>query len=158
MRAPLLVSCGLTLALAGCAAAVPGYVPDKARLKMLEKAKADPAATSPSAEGPYVPTARERGYSCRRLTGVMQLKLQQLRGNASQPTSAVTSLAAKAMERPMAGGSLDHSRDRARLVALNELMIEKKCGHFDIDAALDPASTGTPEPIRPEGKPPKKRR
>jgi hypothetical protein len=58
----------------------------------------------------------------------------------------------------MAGGRVkpdtesEHARDRARLVVLNELMVEKKCGRFDLEAALDPANTSTPEPIKPEGK------
>jgi hypothetical protein len=36
-------------------------------------------------------------------------------------------------------------------------MIEKKCGHFDLESALDPANTASPEPIRPPGKAGKRR-
>jgi len=171
MRAPILLSSALALlALAGCAAAMPGYVPEKGRLKLAKNADKSKAADQQTAsvtppDGTYVLTRAEREYSCRRLTGVIQIKAQQLRGDAaSAPTSRITSVTGSAMARPMAGGkpktvdTSEHGRDRARLVALNNLMIEKNCGHFDLDAALDPSSTETPEPIRAAGASDRKRK
>ena len=164
-----LSSASVLLALAGCAAAMPGYVPDKGRLQLAKSkaaAKSEPqAATTPvAADGSYTPTAAEKGFSCRRLTGVVQIKIQQFRAEASrQPTSRITTATQSAVAKPMAGGHVkpdnegEHARDRARLVALNDLMVEKKCGRFDIEAALDPANTSTPEPIKPEGKKQKKK-
>ena len=156
------------LSLAGCAAAMPGYVPDKGRLQLAKDkaAKAEPqVATPPPADGSYVPNAKEKSFSCRRLTGVIQIKIQQYRAEASrQPTSTITRASETAMAKPMAGGNVkpdsasEHARDRARLVALNELMVEKKCGRFDLDAALAPGNTETPEPIKPEGKKVKKKK
>ena len=170
MHALLRLSSALALlALAGCAAAMPGYVPDKGRLQLAKNkaaAKAEPQVANPvAADGSYAPTAKERGFNCRRLTGVLQVKIQQFRAEASrQPTSRITTATGAAMAKPMAGGRVkpdsesEHARDRARLVALNELMIEKKCGRFDLATALDPANTAAPELIKPEGKKEKKKK
>jgi hypothetical protein len=163
-----LSSASILLALAGCAAAMPGYVPDKGRLQLAKDkaaAKAEPKVANPiAADGTYILSASERKLSCRRLTGVLQIKIQHHRAAATrQPTSRITTATATAIAKPMAGGPVkpdnesEHARDRARLVALNELMIEKKCGRFDLEAALDPANTATPEVIKPEGKKSKKK-
>jgi hypothetical protein len=163
-----LFSGSILLTLAGCAAAVPGYVPDKGRLQLAKQkaaAKSEPQVATPvAADGSYVLSAKERGFNCRRLTGVLQIKIQQYRSDASRgPTSTITTATQSAIAKPMAGGQVkpdnegEHARDRARLVALNEMMIEKKCGRFDLAAALDPANTATPELIKPEGKKEKKR-
>ena len=163
-----LSSCATLLALAGCAAAMPGYVPDKGRLQLAKDkaaAKAAPQVSTPvAADGTYTLSASERGLNCRRLTGVLQIKIQQLRADISRtPTSRITAATESAIAKPMAGGRVkpdnesEHARDRARLTALNELMIEKNCGHFDLAAALDPANTATPELIKPEGKKGKKK-
>lgn len=164
-----LSSASALLALAGCAAAMPGYVPDKGRLQLAKDkaaAKAEPQAANPvAADGTYVPTTKERSLNCRRLTGVLQIKIQQFRAEMSRlPTSRITTATEAAMAKPMAGGHVkpdtdsEHARDRARLVALNELMIEKKCGRFDLATALDPANTATPEAIKPEGKKERKKK
>jgi hypothetical protein len=164
MRALIrLSSASALLALVGCAAAMPGYVPNKGRLQLAKDkaaAKTDPQAANPLAtDGTYTLTAKERSFNCRRLTGVLQIKIQQFRAEVSrQPTSLITTATGAAMAKPMAGGHVkpdtesEHARDRARLVALNELMIEKKCGQFDLTTVLDPANTAPPEPIKPEGR------
>jgi len=169
MRALVRLSSGsVLLALTGCAAAVPGYVPDKGRLQLAKQkaaAKSEPQVATPvSDDGSYVLSAKELGFNCRRLTGVLQIKIQQYRSDASRaPTSTITAVTQSAIAKPMAGGQVkpnsegEHARDRARLVALNELMIEKKCGRFDLAAALDPTNTATPDLIKPEGKKEKKR-
>jgi hypothetical protein len=161
MRALIRLSSGsVLLALAGCAAAVPGYVPEKGRLQLAKhKAAAKSEPQVAAADGSYVLSAKERGFNCRRLTGVLQIKILQFRSDASRaPTSTITTVTQSAIAKPMAGGQVkpdsdrEHARDRARLVALNELMIEKKCGRFDLATALDPENTETPELIKPEGK------
>ena len=152
MHVRILSSCVLALlALAGCAAAMPGYVPDKGRHKLAEAAAQARSETgTTAADGTYVPTAAEKGYSCRRLTGVMQLKIQQVRDSeANPPGGLLASLTSKSTPRHTATGttSAAYSEDRARLIAYNNLMIEKKCGHFDLDAALKAGNTETPELI-----------
>jgi len=140
------------LGLAGCAAAMPGYVPDKGRLKLAEAAaKANPGSSGTSgADGNYLPTAAEKGYTCRRLTGIIQLKIQQVRDTeANPPGGLMSSLTSKSTPRHTVSGSPApaFSEDRARLVALNNLMVEKNCGRFDLDDALKPGNTETPDPI-----------
>lgn len=163
MRAPNLCTSALAaLVLAGCAAAMPGYVPDKGRHKLAEaaaKARSDTTGTM-GAEGTYMPTTAELAYSCRRLSGILQLKIQQVRDTeANPPGGLVTSLTSKATPRyTAAGGTASaYSEDRARLIALNNLMIEKKCGSYDLEAALKPGNTETPEPIGAPGKSGKKK-
>jgi len=153
MRTPTLSICALlALNLAGCAAAMPGYVPDKGRHKLAEAvAKTGGGKVGEIAkDGTYVPTEAERGYTCRRLTGVVQLKIQQVRDTeANPPGGLIATLTTKSTPRHTSTGapSAVYSEDRARLIALNQLMVEKKCGRFDLDAALKPGNTETPEPI-----------
>ncbi len=166
---PYFASGCAVLLLVGCAAAMPGYVPDKGRHKIAvaaDKAKenASPPAPITTADGSYTPTDKERSFNCRRLTGIIQIKIQQLRDEMGQaPSSRITAVTEKALTKPMLGSQVkqntpaEQSRDRARLVALNQLMIEKKCGHFDLESALDPANTSSPEPIRAPGKAGKRR-
>jgi hypothetical protein len=148
---------------------MPGYVPDKGRLQLAKDkaaARSEPQVANPvAADGTYTLSAKERSLSCRRRTGVLQIKIQHFRAEATrQPTSRITTATETAIATPRAGGRVkpdnesEHARDRARLVALNELMIEKKCGRFDLEAALDPANTTAPEPIIPEGKKVKKKK
>ena len=153
MRTSILISCALLApGLAGCAAAMPGYVPDKGRHKLAEvaaQARSDRTGTT-AADGTYVPTSAERGYTCRRLKGVMQLKIQQVRdAEANPPTGLISSLTSKATPKhtPTGTPSAVYSEERARLIALNNLMVEKNCGHFDLDAAMKPGNTEMPEPI-----------
>jgi len=161
MRASVGSTCALALlVLAGCAAAMPGYVPDRSRNKFaVAAAKAKPDSTgSRASDGSYVPTAEERAYSCRRLTGIMQLKIQQVRDDeANPPGGLIASLSAKSSTpRHTTAGTpgVAYSDDRARLIALNEIMVEKNCGRFDLDAALKPGNTETPDPIgAPKKKP-----
>jgi len=153
MRTPILTISGLVmLGLVGCAAAMPGYVPDKGRHKLADAvAKAGGGKVGETAkDGTYIPTETERGYTCRRLTGVLQLKIQQVRDTeANPPGGLIATLTTKSTPRPTSTGapSAVYSEDRARLIALNQLMIEKNCGHFDLDAALKAGNTETPEPI-----------
>ncbi|MFN3744231.1 MAG: hypothetical protein ACK4TL_05945 [Hyphomicrobiaceae bacterium] len=164
MRTTVLSTCALALlGLAGCAAAMPGHVPDKGRHKLAEAAaKAMPEGVgTTTADGTYIPTATERAYTCRRLTGVIQLKIQQVRdAEAHPPGGLVASLTSKSTPRHTATGApaAAYSEDRARLIALNNLMIEKNCGRFDLDAALRPGNTETPQLIGAPAKSSKKRR
>lgn len=153
MRASILISSAfVALGLAGCAAAMPGYVPDKGRHKLAEaaaQARSDRTGTT-AADGTYVPTSAERGYTCRRLKGIMQLKIQQVRdAEANPPGGLIASLTSKATPKhtPTGTPSVVYSEERARLIALNDLMAEKNCGKFDLDAALKSGNTETPEPI-----------
>lgn len=162
MRALIGLACaGLLFALAGCAAAVPGYAPPNSRTKLpTQSVKTSSEPQTPAtvaADGTYAPSAKERGLNCRRLTGVVQIKIQQVRDIEASPTPTglLSSVTGAAKPRPATGSAA--VQERAQLTALNNLMIEKSCGRFDLDAALAPGNTETPEPIKPEGKKAKKR-
>lgn len=153
MGLPILIFCAsAALGLAGCAAAMPGHVPDKGRNKIAEaaaKASADSTGTF-APDGRYVPTQAERGYTCRRLKGAIQLKIQQVRdAEANPPGGLIASLTSKTTPRYTSTGAQNsaYSEERARLIALNDLMAEKNCGRFDLDAALKAGNTETPEPV-----------
>jgi hypothetical protein len=166
MRVIIGIICGATLlALSGCAAAMPGYAPPNSRTKLpiaSAKSAAEPQAPAVLAtDGTYVPSSKEQSLSCRRLTGVVQIKIQQVRDIEAHPTTGlVTTITSTATPRHTAAGqpSAAYSEERAKLIALNKLMADKKCGQFDLEAALAPGNTKTPEPIYPDGKRPKKSR
>jgi hypothetical protein len=153
MGLPILVFCAsAAFGLVGCAAAMPGYVPDHGRNKIAAAAASASADTSGAfaADGLYVPTKSERDYTCRRLKGVMQLKIQQVRdAEANPPGGLISSLTSKTTPRHTSTGApgAAYSQERARLTALNDLMAEKNCGRFDLDAALKAGNTETPEPV-----------
>jgi hypothetical protein len=164
MGLPILIFCAsAALSLAGCAAAMPGYVPDHGRNKIAAaaaKASAESSGTF-APDGRYVPTKTERDYTCRRLKGVMQLKIQQVRdAEANPPSGLIASLSSKTTPRHTSAGGPGsaYSEDRARLIALNELMAEKNCGRFDLDAALKAGNTETPEPAGAPAKSGRKKR
>lgn len=153
MGFPILIFCATAaLGLAGCAAAMPGHVPDNGRNKLAAaaaKASAEGNGTF-APDGRYVPTQAERDYTCRRLKGLMQLKIQQVRdAEANPPGGLIASLTSRTTPRHTSTGSSGsaYSEDRARLIALNDLMAEKNCGRFDLDAALKAGNTETPDPI-----------
>jgi len=153
MGLPILVFCAsAALGLAGCAAAMPGYVPDHGRNKIAAaaaKASGDSSGAFAS-DGRYVPTQTEKDYTCRRLKGVMQLKIQQVRdAEANPPGGLIASLSSTTTPRHTSTGapSAAYSPERARLTALNDLMAEKNCGRFDLEAALKAGNTETPEPV-----------
>ena len=142
---PLLVL--LPLLLGGCAAAMPGYTPPPLE---GEKVKASPlTALKPmesgtlSSGGRYSPSAEEKALDCRKLTGSMQVILERFRDapNRREP-SAVASVMQKTtaplFKQSTQGADIgaELAWEKARLVAYNELLAEKKCKTLDIEAEL----------------------
>lgn len=131
--APLL---WLTLSLAGCAAAAPGYSPDG-------PAKV-PAQLTPfhggtiEKSGTYIVSAEERALSCPKLTGSMQIIMSRLKDSPNRPKVTSTTTTMQAAAKPFFGGgsNLDvdeeNRQSRARLKAYNDLLAEKKCKTLDI--------------------------
>lgn len=139
---------GLTpLLLAGCAAAMPGYVPppsvDKKQSPAVAALKKPMISGDVGGDGRYTPSAEERALECRKLTGSMQVMIDRIR---AAPDRREPSLAAKTMQTATAsvikgtkaGTSIsgEITREKARLVAYNDLLAEKKCKTMDIDAEL----------------------
>lgn len=142
--------------LGGCAAAVPGYSPDVKRKRGLDGLTAPPKTGSVEGGRRYVPSKHEEGLSCKRLTGMIQVKLLQMRDASDTPTTTPgLGPARKAMAGPMAGSaprtniSGERTNEIARLRGLNGLLVAKNCPSFDLDAQLREDASGDPMPVAP---------
>lgn len=134
--------------LAGCAAATPGYVPERGRLKPGDTARAGGSATpvgAYDAKGVYTPSPFEQSMTCTRLTGIVRVKLDHMRSAAGGPeTTIVTRAAGRTMAQPMHGRPLEahdepeRRRDRARLEGLNRALVSKGCQPVDLDGSAAP--------------------
>lgn len=141
-----LVTCGLVLLAAGTARAQSGAE------RILKKFK--PAETGTvDGNGVYHLSAEELSYTCKKLTGRMQVRILQIR---DYEQSKGTSLLSRGLETagglfygPSKGGDSParYREDRAMLEAFNRRLAEKKCKTFDLDAELRPKPVGeTPVP------------
>ncbi len=145
----LLVS---VLLLAGCAAAVPGYVPPSARRdKMLAAA---PQGGGLDNQGAYQLSEQEKKLDCKSLTGSVTVKILQMREAGGRRRASLPAALAQQASRPFKGTSTyamdvdaDAANDRARLAALNAQLAAKNCRTFDIAAELAPGNKETPRPI-----------
>jgi hypothetical protein len=130
------------LALAACAAALPGYMPPPLSENKNKLAQPmDSGDVGP--DGRYHLGESEKAMDCKRMTGSMQITLSRLRdaGFREEP-SAISSMAQSAV-RPLFGGSgvgADrrelYARERAKLDAYNEELARRGCKTLDIDAEL----------------------
>jgi hypothetical protein len=136
---------GVALALAmlagGCAAALPGHVPEGSRNKAFERVK--PFESGVVADtGLYVPSATERDLDCKKLNGSMRVMISRLRDGGRTPTPSAASAAAQSAVAAVRGrplmleASVADQRERARLNAYNKLLVEKKCPAIDVEAEL----------------------
>lgn len=93
-------------------------------------------------EGNYRLSAEELRYDCPRVTGLMQVRLLQIRGHEKRETSTMLSRAFRAIATLFGGGDKGsepdgrYERDRAVLRAFNGRLAEKKCRTFDLHAEL----------------------
>lgn len=96
---------------------------------------------------------------CRKLTGRVQVGIVQARAAARAGTASASSKEARQLLQPLLdpqGEPADPERLRqgryARLLALNALLVEKRCKSYDVDGELakpaDPNSA-PPLPTRP---------
>lgn len=151
MLRPAAVLIMTSLALYGCAAAMPGYVPPNPKTERMKAAAPKGGGFDP--DGSYSLTDQEQKLDCKHLSGSMTVKIYQMR-EAGERTDASTS--AKWMAKGMKpfknttsyglDVSEDYKRDRARLEALNAQLVAKGCKSFDLDAELKPGYTETPKP------------
>lgn len=152
MRAFRTAMLGLCLALAGCAAAMPGYVPpSKTRDRMLAHTQTgggfDP-------DGTYRLTDQEQKLDCKSLTGSISVKILQMREAGSRARPSAISSKTQSVIRPIKGGTTygedldrDLAQDRARLESLNTQLGAKGCRTFDIEKELAPGNTAPPTPV-----------
>jgi hypothetical protein len=149
---------GLFLALGGCAAAMPGYVPPSDKTDRI-KAQA-PRGGGFDAAGTYSLTEQEQALDCKSLTGSMTIKILQMRDSATRTRPSTTAAIAQSTVRPLTGGTAygadidaDLARDRARLETMNRRLAEKNCRTFDLAAELAPGTTAVPRPVGEAAKP-----
>jgi hypothetical protein len=151
MRSIHLSALGLAAVVAGCAAAVPGYVPSTPlRERMLA---AQQTGGGFNEDGSYRLTDQEQELDCKHLNGSITVKIIQMRnaGDRKEPTT-LAQTAQKTLQ-PIKGGTSygidtreDYRRDRARLEGLNKQLASKGCRTFDLDRELAPGNTATPAP------------
>ena len=129
----------VTLALAGCASAMPGYSPTPS--KSAAQAADLPGAMAP--DGTYRMSAREQKLSCSKLSGSIVIGIAQLK---DYPNQARPSAVARAAQKGT-GATLGYStygadteadwvRLRARIEAYNEHLKRLKCTPYDIEAEM----------------------
>ena len=144
----VLLTAGL---IGGCAAAMPGYVPDSPkRTKMLANV---PKGGGFDDGGSYSLTEQEEKLDCKHLAGSITIKIIQMREAAGRAAPSAGAVALQQGMRPFKGGTTyaqdidtDYRRDRARLESLNARLVEKSCKSFDLDAELKPGNTEVPKP------------
>jgi hypothetical protein len=135
-------------ALAGCASgsgsAPPSLIADSA-----------PASAAPATG--YQLSPQELGYSCKKLTGVMQVRIVQVRRYDASTNGSMAARGVQSVATPIFGGTTvgidpvgQHQRDLAMLEAYNGQLARKNCKMFDLAAELrktDPADM--PQPTVP---------
>lgn len=127
---------GLAALLAGCAAAVPGYMPT-ADVK-------PPSFESGRMEGgKYVLSASERGLDCKQMTGSMLITIARLKDRMLRAKPSDLSTTVKNTVAPLYGGTTVNSdpdgeiaREKAKLYAYNDNLGEKGCKTLDVDGEL----------------------
>ena len=151
MRALRPTMLGLCLAIAGCAAALPGYSPPSKTRDRLIAAQQTGGGFDES--GAYNLTDQEQKLDCKHLTGSMTVKILQMRQAADRRDPSALASTAQAAWKPIKGGTdyglsvaEDLRRDRVRLETFNRQLAEKNCRTFDLDKELAPGNTDTPTP------------
>jgi hypothetical protein len=146
---------GLMLAAAtacGCAGApvehLPSLVSDQ-----------QPAAGAPAPAAGYQLSEQELKYSCKELTGIMQVRILQIRDYDSSKNASAVARGFQSFATPIWGGTTagidpdgQYRKDRAMLEAYNQRLAAKKCKTFDLAAEFKGAK---PDEIpQPTGKKP----
>ncbi len=114
----------------------------------------DPTVNGGSSNNSYVLSPQELGYSCKKLTGTMQVRLLQVRRYDASDNPTIAARGMQVVATPIFGGTTvgidpegQHRRDLAMLEAYNRRLAEKKCKTLDLAAELkkpDPLETPSP--------------
>jgi hypothetical protein len=115
----------------------------------------DPTLGGNASASGYVLSPQELSYSCKKLTGTMQVRLLQVRQYDASRNPTTVARGMQSVATPIFGGTTvgidpvgQHQSDLAMLEAYNQRLAAKNCKTFDLAAELkktDPAET--PEPI-----------
>ena len=116
---------------------------------------AKPPLTGDAAGFTYQLSAKENAYACKKLTGIMQVRILQMRGQQAHARSSLASRGLHTVSQSVFGGNpaaidpqQQYTQDHAMLEAYNRQLATKKCKKFDIAAELKaPANAkSTPTP------------
>jgi len=141
------------VAVASCASG-PSWTPPSL---ITDPAPADPGPAQATQAAGYHLTPQELGYDCKKLTGVMQVRLIQVRNYDPSTNGSMAARGVQSVATPIFGGTTvgidpvgQHQRDLAMLQAYNNQLAKKNCATFDLAAELsktDPLDT--PQPTVP---------
>jgi hypothetical protein len=133
----------------GCAS-----TPSEQPPSLISDAALNGSASSGGSEAAYQLSPQELGYSCKKLTGVMQVRILQVRQYDATKNPSMAARGVQSIATPIFGGTTvgsdpegQHRRDLAMLEAYNRQLAAKNCKTFDLAAELktrDPYAT--PEP------------
>lgn len=150
------------LLLGGCASQGPSLTTSSLRPEATGSGPAAQPVQTVSrlpSEAGYRLNDTERNLDCRTLTGRMAVRIMQLRDYHSRVQASAASRGIQSTVSPILGGGsgssagLDpdgrYARDRAQLAAYNELLAQKDCANFDIEAELNPGAKGPPSTRAP---------
>jgi hypothetical protein len=101
----------------------------------------------------YQLSEEELKYDCRKLTGLMQIRILQVRGYDSNKKASAAARGMQTLATPIWGGTKEgvdpdgqYSKDLAMLEAYNRQLASKQCKTFDLAAELSATSDVTPTP------------
>lgn len=144
----------LAVALAGCAAAEPGFSPSSGKPSKF-KVLLSGEGGSMSSDGRYILSDHEQTLDCKKIGGIIHVGILQLREAGQRHRPSIAAKAAKTAVSPVIAGSshgmdpdADHARALARAEALNVRLAEKGCAMFDLKAELAPGNTSSPAPVK----------
>lgn len=102
----------------------------------------------------YQLSDEELNYDCRKLTGMMQIRILQIRGYDADKQASMAARNLQSFATPIWGGTKEgvdpegqYRRDRAMLEAYNQRLASKQCKTFDIAAELAATDDTTPMPV-----------
>ena len=102
----------------------------------------------------YQLSEEELKFDCKKLTGLMQIRILQMRGYDSNKKASAAARGIQSLATPIFGGTKEgvdpdgqYRKDLAMLQAYNRQLGVKQCKTFDLDAELAATATDvTPEP------------
>jgi hypothetical protein len=123
----------LAAAIGGCAGAPAGGP---------SLAAEQPLAHDTANDG-YQLSDQEKKYGCKKLTGIMQVRILQIRDYDPDKKATMVARGLQSVATPIFGGTTtginpdaQYRKERAMLEAYNARLAEKKCKTYDLDAAL----------------------
>ncbi len=113
------------------------------------------SAVTPVADGGYQLSEQELKYDCKKITGIMQIRILQIRDYDPKKQTSAIARNAQAIATPIWGGTTvgidpagQYRKDRAMLEAYNRRLAEKKCKTYDLAAALQSSGPDVPRPTQ----------